>query len=395
MLTPLDVPAPTADEHEHSARVAARIRDEIAAAGGWLPFARYMELALYAPGLGYYSAGARKFGAEGDFVTAPEISPAFGRCVATQCADVLAELGGGDVVEFGAGTGALAVEVLGELERAGVLPSRYLIVEVSADLRERQQQRIAALPPSLRERVEWLDALPARGLRGVILANEVLDALPVERFRRTAEGVEQAGVVVDDAGGFGEGWRPATGELADAVGGIEQDRGAPLPSGYRSEVCLTLAPWLAGATAPLEAGVALLFDYGEPRADYYSPARREGTFACHYRHRRLDDPYVRPGLQDLTAWVDFTRAAEAAVAAGLEIAGYTTQAHFLLGTGFDRHVGALAREGGPGDGALLAHAAARLVLPGEMGERFKCLALARGCERRLRGFSLRDFTAAL
>jgi SAM-dependent MidA family methyltransferase len=394
MLTPLDVPEPTAAEQEHSARVAARIRDAVGDAGGWLPFARYMDLALYAPGLGYYSAGARKFGAEGDFVTAPEISPAFGRCIATQCAEVLRVLGGGDVVEFGAGTGALAAEVLGELERAGALPERYSIVEVSADLRERQRERLAALPPSLRERVEWLDGPPPRAWRGALLANEVLDALPVERFRRTTAGVEQLGVVVAEHG-LAEAWRPAAPDLVAAVESLELERGARFAAGYASEACLTLEPWLAAATAKLDAGVALLFDYGEARADYYAPTRYAGTFTCHYRHRRLDDALARPGLQDLTAWVDFTRAAEAAVACGFEIAGYTTQAHFLLATGFDGHVAALAEAAGPGRGALLAHAAARLVLPGEMGERFKSLGIARGVEQRLRGFALRDFTATL
>lgn len=395
MLTPLDLPPLTPDEQAHSARVTAHIRAELAAAGGWLPFARYMELALYAPGLGYYSAGARKFGRDGDFVTAPEISPAFGRCVATQCAEVLDALGGGSVLELGAGTGSLAAEILAALDREGRLPERYLILEVSADLRERQQARLASLPPALRARVAWLDALPAT-VHGVLVANEVLDALPVERFRRTVDGVERLGVGV---GADGESFvtvpRPAAPDLVAAVAAVEQDLGARLPAGYASEVCLALAPWLAAVTAPLERGAVLLFDYGVPRADYYALDRDGGTLACHYRHRRLDDPYARVGLQDLTAWVEFTRAAEAALAAGLEIAGYTTQAHFLLGTAFDAHVADLVREAGPGPGALLAHGAARLVLPGEMGERFKCLALVRGLDGPLRGFALRDFTATL
>jgi SAM-dependent MidA family methyltransferase len=398
VLTPLELPPLSPEEQEHSARVAARIRDELAAAGGWLPFSRYMELALYAPGLGYYSAGARKFGRDGDFVTAPEISPAFARCVATQCAEVLAVLGGGAILELGAGTGSLAAEMLPALAREGRLPERYFILELSADLRERQRARLAALAPELSGRVEWLDAIPPP-FRGVVVANEVLDALPVERFRRTAVGVEQLGVGLvtadDGSPAFATVARAATGALHDAIVALETQLGAPLPAGYESELCLGLHDWLAAVAAPLDAGLALFIDYGAARTDYYAPDRHGGTLACHYRHRRIDDPYARVGLQDLTAWVDFTRAAEAALAAGLAVAGYTTQAHFLLGTGFDRHVGALVEAAGPGEGALLAHAAARLVLPGEMGERFKCLALARGDLPELCGFALRDFTATL
>jgi SAM-dependent MidA family methyltransferase len=392
-----DLPPPGPDEHEHSARLLARIRAELDAGGGWLPFARYMDLALYAPGLGYYSAGARKFGADGDFVTAPEISPVFAACVATQCAEVLAAVGGDSIVELGAGSGALAAGVLAALDALGAAPRRYAILDVSADLRARQRERLAALPPGLAARVEWLDAPPAVPFRGVVLGNEVLDALPVERFRRTSDGVLELGVTAGEAGGppFRTVGRPAGAALATAVEAIESARGGRLPDGYESEACLRLPAWLAAVTAPLAAGAALFLDYGLPRGEYYAPERDGGTLTCHYRHRRVDAPYERVGLQDLTAWVDFTAVAEAALAAGLEVAGYTTQAHFLLATGFDRHLAALAAAAGPGDGALLAHRAARLVLPGEMGERFKCIALARALDRPLAGFALRDFTARL
>jgi SAM-dependent MidA family methyltransferase len=273
------------------------------------------------------------------------------------------------------------------------VPARYRILEVSADLRERQRALVATLPARLAARVEWLDAIPDAPFRGVLYANEVLDALPVERFRRTADGVESLGVVVRD-GAFAFAARPADQALAAAVREIEADLGARLPDGYVSEACLGLAPWLAAVTAPLAAGVALFMDYGYVRRDYYAPDRDGGTLACHFRQRRHDDPFANPGLQDVTAWVDFTAVAGAALACGLDVAGYTTQAHFLLGTGFDRHVAALAAEAGEA-GVLRAHAAARLVLPGEMGERFKCLALAREWHAPLAGFRLRDFTAAL
>lgn len=393
MLTRFDPPPLSDSEAAHAARVVAHVQAEIAAAGGWIPFARYMELVLYAPGLGYYAAGAHKLGRGGDFTTAPEISPAFARCVATQCADVLHALGGGDVLELGAGTGRFAVDALVELDARGELPARYRILEVSAELRERQRALVATLPARLAARVAWLDAVPEAPFRGVLFANEVLDALPVERFRRTRDGVEALGVVAAGAG-FAVAARPADPALAAAVHAIESDLGAPLPDGFASEACVVLAPWLAAVSAPLAAGVALFVDYGHSRRDYYAPERDGGTLACHFRQLRHDDPFAHAGLQDLTAWVDFTAVASAGLACGLEVAGYTTQAHFLLGTGFDRHLAALAGAAGEA-GVLLAHAAARLVLPGEMGERFKCLALSRGVDAPLAGFRLRDFAAAL
>lgn len=394
----LELPEPTADELAHSQRVRGHVLDAIARAGGWLPFARYVELVLYAPGLGYYSAGARKFGAEGDFVTSPEISPVFGRCLATQCADVLRALGGGDVVELGGGTGRLAADLLAALESEGAPPARYRLLEVSADLRERQRAQVATLPAHLRDRVEWLDAPPPEPWRGVLLANEVLDALPFERFRRTADGVEQLGVEADGER-FRWSARTAPPPLCEAVTALEVELGTPFPAGHASEACLALDAWLPAVTRSLEAGLALFVDYGFPRREYYAPERDDGTLACFYRHRRHDDPFLHPGLQDVTAWVDFTRAAEAGVAAGFEVGGYTTQAHFLLATGFDRHVQALRAEleaaGDPGGAALAAHRAARLVLPGELGERFKCLGLVRGLAHAPRGFGLRDLTASL
>jgi SAM-dependent MidA family methyltransferase len=380
----------TADEAGHAARVAAHIRAELDAAGGWLPFARYMELALYAPGLGYYAAGAHKLGAGGDFVTAPELSPVFARCLASQAGEVLATLGGGDIIELGAGSGALAVELLAELERQGRVPRRYLILETSPDLRARQQRALARLPAHLAARVGWLERIPAQPLRGLIVANEVLDALPVERFRVGAAGVEALGVGRAGAG-FASVARPADAALARAVAEL----GVPLGVGYQSELCLRLAPWLAAIAAPLEAGVALFLDYGCARTEYYAPSRAGGTLACFHRQRCHDDPFINVGLQDLTASVEFTRVAEAGLAAGLDVAGYTTQAHFLLANGFEQHVAALRATLDPASEPLAARAALRLVLPAAMGERFKCIALARGYPAPLAGFALRDFTAAL
>ncbi|MFO1394659.1 MAG: SAM-dependent methyltransferase [Steroidobacteraceae bacterium] len=385
-------PALSPDERAHGEAVAARIRAEIAAAGGWIGFDRYMDLVLYAPGLGYYSAGARKFGAAGDFVTAPEVAPVFSRCVADQCAEVLGALGGGEILELGAGSGAMAATMLAELESRDALPARYRVLDVSADLRERQRATIGAAVPHLLDRVEWLDRLPA-AFDGVIVANEVLDALPVERFV-WRDGTAHALGVVADGDGFRSGTRPAPPALAAAVAHLRATCGADWPDGYVSEACTGLANWIGSLADALGRGVMLFVDYGLPRREYYSAERAAGTLACHFRHRYHDDPYARPGLEDITAWVDFTAVAEAADAAGLDVAGYTTQAHFLIGNGLDRRL----RDVGDLDVVSrvnLSRQAMVLTLPGEMGERFKAIALAKGYDAPLAGFVVRDLRHAL
>ncbi len=383
-----DLPRPDPDAAAHCERLRELIRAELAAAGGSLSFARYMELALYAPGFGYYSAGARKFGAEGDFVTAPEISPLFGRCVARQCRQVLELTGGGDILEIGAGTGALAADLLGELEHLGQLPERYLILELSGELRERQQALLRERLPHLLPRVRWLERLPEPGFQGVVLGNEVLDAMPVHRFRWTQQGVYELRVAWE---GDDFGWRaePAEPRLADAVAALHAEVGEAWPDGFESEINLGLAAWVRSLGERLARGVVLLVDYGYPRREYYHPQRAMGTLVCHYRHRAHADPLLLPGLQDITAFVDFTAVAEAAVAADLSVAGYTTQAHFLLGCG----LGELLAASDPADAQrhlTLTRQAKILTLPGEMGERFKAIALARGIEAPLLGFVLQD-----
>jgi SAM-dependent MidA family methyltransferase len=388
----VDWPALEADEAAHGAELAARIRAEIESAGGWISFARYMEMALYEPGLGYYSAGARKFGAAGDFITAPEVAPVFSRCLAAQCAEVLAALGGGDVLEFGAGSGAMATAMLAELEALGRLPGRYRILDVSADLRERQRATIEGAVPQLLERVEWLDRWPAP-FTGVVVANEVLDAMPVERFAWRGGVVETLGV---SSGGDAFQWAavPAPGALRDRVELIQSEIGADWPDGYVSEVNLGLEPWLAAAAATLERGVMFFVDYGLPRRELYSPERSSGTLLCHFRHRFHDDPFVRVGLQDVTAWVDFTAVAEAAQRAGLDVAGYTTQAHFLIGNGLSRHLADVSNVDLV-QRVNLSRQVMLLTLPGEMGERFKAIALAKGCDVPLSGFAVRDLRHTL
>lgn len=393
MLPPL-----SAEERRQSEAVAKLIATELTVAGGWLTFERFMELALYAPGLGYYSAGAFKIGAGGDFTTAPELSGLFGRCLARQCAQVL-RVTGGEILELGAGTGSLAAVLLGELAALAVLPERYAILEVSADLAARQRARLAQLPAALSQRVVWLERLPERALRGVMLANEVADALPCRRVTWDGERLAEIGVTLAGSGGsadaqirFCERAMPADAVLARAWKEIIAGVDAQPPPGYTSEVCLRVAPWISALSACLERGVLLLCDYGLPRRHYYHPQRVSGTLRCHFKQRAHDDPYINVGLQDITAWVDFTRVAEAAAGAGLSVSGFTTQAAFLLALGIEGLVA------GAPDGvqrARLASEARQLLMPGEMGESFKALVLSRDFPDSVLGFALQDLRHSL
>ena len=393
MLIPDSLPPLSPAEAEHSKRVAGHLHSLIATGGGWLPFSRFMDAALYAPGLGYYMAGQARFGAGGDFVTAPEISPLFARCLATQVAELLERAGGGDLVEYGAGSGALAADLLQALAGIDALPCRYRIVEVSAPLRARQQERIAQLP-GLADRVEWLDGPPVAAWRGVVLANEVLDAMPVDRFRVARNACEAIGVVA--AGGrFAWQARPAEAALADAIMSIAASLPESLSDGYVSEWRPMLPAWIDAATATLGKGALLLIDYGLPRSQYYHASRDGGSLCAFYRHRRVDDVFARVGLQDLTAWVDFSAVADAAAANGLELAGFATQAHFLASLGIDRELAAALEGANTSEALALSQGASMLLLPGEMGERFKVMALTRDIEGALTGFNFRDLSASL
>jgi SAM-dependent MidA family methyltransferase len=372
-------------ESAHAAAAQQRLRERIAAAGGWLPFDAYMQIALYEPGLGYYSAGAHKLGAGGDFTTAPEISPLFGRCVARHCVEVLKVLGGGEVLELGAGSGRLAFDVLTAMAALGTLPGRYMILEISADLRERQRQLLETLPAGLASRVEWLDAPPTASWQGALLANEVLDALPVKRFVKREGQWRELGVVANAAGELAAKDAVAAAALVSAIDGLALP--PDLPEGFESELCPMLLPWLDEVTTTLQRGVALFIDYGLPRHEYYSPARSRGTLRCHYRQRAHDDPFAHPGLEDITAWVDFTRVAEAADAAGLEVLGYGTQAGALLGLGIEAAIAAA-----PDESTRIRRAAEarQLLMPTEMGETFKFIALGRSFDAPLAAFAHQD-----
>lgn len=372
---PRSLPQPDTISAEHSQRVADWILCRIAESGGSISFAEFMDHALYAPGLGYYAAGAAKFGATGDFVTAPEVSAVFGRVLARQCAEVLAACAGGSILEFGAGSGKLAVDVMGALQDLDALPDRYDIIEVSADLVERQQRHIREQLPQLASRFRWLTEMP-RDHVGVVIANEVLDALPVERFLRTETGVRQLRVAADD-GRFCITDTAAPAYLHQAVQRIEADLGARLPPGFVSELSHGLPGWLADVAAAMRDGVAFLFDYGLSRREIYAAGRGGGWLRCHFRHHVHDNPLILTGIQDITAWVDFTAVAEAAVAAGLDVVGYAPQAQFLLGGGLDLELQGFTSL--PTETQIeLSGQVKMLTLPDEMGENFKCMALRRG-----------------
>ena len=370
------LPPPTAGQAAHSERLRAHIAAEIGAAGGWMPFDRYMHLVLYAPGLGYYAAGATKFGdapAGGDFVTAPEISPLFAQSLATQIAEIFKQ-GPPHILEFGAGSGRLAFDLLAALRAQGVRCEQYSIVEVSPDLRERQQARLGGEP------VEWLTG-PPRGFSGVMLANEVLDVMPVRLFVRRDGGVLERGVIVRDTG-FAFAERAAPSDMQAAVAEIEHELGA-LPDGYASEIGFAARAWMRSVADWLDRGALLAIDYGFPRREYYHPQRLMGTIMCHYRHHAHADAFWLPGLNDVTAHVDFTAMADAAHEGGLQVLGYTSQAHFLLNCGWADHL-----SGAPGPAQV--GAAHRLVSEAEMGELFKVLAVGRGVAGPLAGFARGD-----
>jgi SAM-dependent MidA family methyltransferase len=393
VLTTSVLAPPSADELAHSARVAGEIRRRMAAAGGWLPFSAFMDAALYAPALGYYVTDRPIFGGAGDFVTAPELSPLFAACIANGIAGLLEKAGGGDVVEFGAGSGRLAAQVLASLVERGAPVERYRIVEPSPALAARQRARLAEYPASL-ERCEWLEAPPRRPWQGVAFANEVVDALPVDRFRVTERGVEALGVV-EAAGKFAWAARPADAALAGAVDSLQRRLPSRMAAGYVSEIRPAQRDWLHAASGALERGALLLVDYGLPRAQYYHASRDGGTLCAFRRHRRVEDVLSNAGIQDLTAWVDFSALAEDAAACGLEVGGFATQAHYLIGTGVERELARLADAAEERDRAAHRQFAATLMLPGEMGERFKAMLLAREIRGPFDGFGFRDLAASL
>jgi len=396
---PASLPSPSLEAAQHSARLTEFIRSDIATQGGWISFARYMELALYAPGLGYYTAGAHKFGEAGDFITAPELSPLFGRTLARQVAEIMAR-SAPLIMELGAGSGKLAADMLDELERNGNLPDSYAILEVSADLRARQQTLLLERLPHLFDRVHWLDELPER-FSGAIIANEVLDALPVHLVHWRDSALTERGVTVGDNGFGANGFFWQERGITDAAL-LEAAQKINVPDGYISEICLTARGLINSLANCLEQGVLLFIDYGFGAREYYHPQRNSGTLMCHYRHHAHDDPFFLPGLQDITAHVNFTDIAECGIDAGLQLMGYTNQAFFLINCGIAELMQGASPEN-LRDYLPLSAQLQKLTSPAEMGELFKVIALgkessinsAESKATALSGFTIGDLTRSL
>jgi SAM-dependent MidA family methyltransferase len=380
------LPTPSTEAIQHSAKLCELIRRDITKNGGWISFARYMELALYALGLGYYTAGAHKFGEAGDFITAPELSPLFGRTVARQVAEIMAH-SESHILELGAGSGKLAADMLAEFEKIGSLPDSYSILEVSADLRERQQTLIRELLPHLFNRVHWLDALPKK-FSGAIIANEVLDALPVHLVHFQDSAMTERGVALSDNNFVWQERAISDENLLEAAQKIS------VPDGYISEICLASRGLINSFAQCLEQGAMLFIDYGFGAREFYHPQRRNGTLMCHYRHHAHDDPFFLTGLQDITAHVNFTDIAECGIDAGLELMGYTSQAFFLINCGITE----LLQDTSPEnlrDYLPLSAQLQKLTSPAEMGELFKVIALGKNMESLLQGFSQGSLTRSL
>lgn len=389
MTTPRPTPPPSApstpeaDALAHSDHLRMLIQEQIIAAGGSMPFWKFMEMALYTPGMGYYSAGAMKFGPAGDFVTAPEVSPLFAACVGDAVTPVLQQLGPeAEFVEIGGGSGAFAETALAKLLANDALPARYAILEPSADLRERQRERLQArLPPLLFELVEWLDGPPNDEWNGVLFANEVIDALPTPRFVIRDGEVFEEHVALDGEGRFIRTDRPADPMLSAAVRSVERQLPEPFAEGYRSEVLAQLPYWLQAVIGGLKAGAMLFIDYGYARGEYYQPQRSDGTLRAFRQHHLVGDVHAYPGLQDITASVDFTALAEAGTGAGFDFAGYCSQASFLIGNRLQDNF-ALAESRASDEIARhsLRQQVKQLNLPSEMGERFQAIGFQRGVE---------------
>jgi len=385
------LPSPGAKASAASNALLKEIHARIERNSGYIPFDEYMEAALYEPGLGYYSNGLMPFGEHGDFITAPESGGLFARCLAQCIAPVLESLEHGVVMELGAGSGVLAADLLSALQNLDALPERYYILERSAAMRAMQTETLQRRLPEIAARVEWLEALPVQPFSGVIFGNEVADALPVKRFHWNDGCVRELGV----------GWQndslseydcSGSGELEAYVCQLAQE--GAWDGGYTSEYCPTLAAWINSLSDCLAQGLLLMVDYGYGRSEYYHPQRSMGTLICHYRHTAHADPFNLPGLQDITAFVDFTAIAEAAGDSGMHLEGYTSQAQFLVACGIDQ----LMLETDPDDTQRflqLSNEAKRLMLPGEMGERFKVIGFSRKLGKAVRGFGSPDLRSRL
>ncbi len=361
------LPKPDPEAQSHSEILLNKILQEISEKGP-IPFSRYMEMALYEPGLGYYCAGNFKFGKAGDFVTAPEISPLFSQCVAVQCQKILGSLTQGGILELGAGSGTMACEILTFLEKQAALPDFYWILDLSPELKARQKALFETKIPHLTNRIRWLSTLPQLPFKGVILANEVLDAMPVHRFK------QEKGIHEYYVGRHQDKLAWTLGEASSEL--IEQVKQLQLPEGYVSEINLAIGPWLAALSQCLKQGILLVIDYGYPEQEYYHPQRNQGTLTCYYRHRAHEDPLILPGIQDITAHVNFTALKKLATQQGFSVVEYSNQARFLIQCGL-LNLAELELSRDPVTQFQVAQQIKQLTLPSEMGELFKVMVLAK------------------
>ena len=381
-----NLPQPSDLAQQHSESLISLIKSEIEQKGGAISFQRYMELALYAPALGYYAAGSAKLGEEGDFITAPEISPLFSQALANA---ILPALDSDQIIlEVGAGRGRMAADILIYLKQQNKLPKEYWILELSADLRERQKVTIEATAPDLINKVKWLDVLPEQ-FSGVVLANELLDAIPVQLFQKKENDINEINVVwLNDK--FSFQLKSSFDErLVHRVKNIETELEREFDSGYVSEINFAAEDWIKSIAESLQQGIIILIDYGFPRHEYYHAQRNQGTLMCHYRHRTHPDVFVYPGLQDITAHVDFTAMADAALESDMKVIGYTNQASFLMGAGL-LELAALNDESDVQQQMEMASQIKKLTLPHEMGELFKVIGFSKNCDITLPAFEFRD-----
>jgi len=383
----LDLPQPSADEIAHSQKLSELIKQKIIAAGGWIDFEQYMQLALYAPGLGYYSAGAQKFGEQGDFITSPEVSPLFAQTLANPLANLLKKIPDAKIIEFGAGSGKLAADLLLSLDVLKKLPSEYLIIELSAELQQRQQQTLHKMAPALLSRVRWLTQLPDTPLNAIVIANEVLDAMPVQRFTFKKKQLEQLGVEIIE-NELQLAYQKAPAFLMDKINAVNENF-KHVDYNYNSEINCQIKPWIKAVSQCINKGAMYLIDYGYPRSEYYSEDRHIGTFLGYYKHRSMDAPLWFPGLQDLTAFVDFTEVAEAAIENGFDVDGFTSQGNFLMNAGLSNIVENIKIDNEI-QRLKIMQQMKTLTLPGEMGERFKVMGLSKGLDENIAGFEFRD-----
>ena len=389
------LPPPSDIALAHSRSVQTMIRDKIHAAGGWISFEQFMNLALYTPGMGYYSSGATKLGSAGDFVTASEISSLFGRTLAQQVIQIYRQTSQTDLLEFGAGSGKLALDLLFELEKSDALPGKYFILEVSAELRQRQQMLLADKAPHLVHLVEWLEQLPAQ-FNGIILANEVLDAMPVHMVAWHNNELFERGVIWQN-GQFAWQDRPIQNiELHHAASQLTSliNPHNDVAFTYVSEINLAATHFMRSLANIMQQGIILLIDYGFGRDEYYHPQRSQGTLMCHYRHHAHDDPFFLPGLQDITSHVDFSAISAAAENTELVLLGYTTQAYFLINCGITEILAQTPVED-TNNYLPQANQLQKLVSPAEMGELFKVIVFGKNFSEPLIGFKNGDMSRLL